>query len=71
MAAHFHQVHGNKIWHVDRSAIDNHIANYNTQGYQMPQDLIDWPGSTYNGINQIFAPFVDFNNNGIYDPFLW
>jgi hypothetical protein len=58
----------NKIWHVDRSAVDNHIANYNSQGYQMPQDLIDWPGSTYNGINQIFAPFVDFNNNGIYDP---
>lgn len=58
----------NKIWHVERSVIDNHIANYNTQGYQMPQDLIEWPGSTYNGINQIFAPFADINNNGIYDP---
>lgn len=58
----------NKIWHVDRSAINNHIANYNTQGYQLPQDLIEWPGSNYNGINQIFAPFVDINNNGIYDP---
>ena len=58
----------NKIWHLDRAIIDNHIANYNTQGYQMPQDLIDWPGSTYNGVNQIFAPFVDINNNGIYDP---
>jgi hypothetical protein len=53
---------------VDRSSIDNHISNYNTQGYQMPQDLIDWPGSNYNGVNQIFAPFADINNNGIYDP---
>lgn len=58
----------NNIWHVNRAAVNNHIANYNTQGYQLPQDLIDWPGSTYNGVNQIFAPFVDFNNNGIYDP---
>ena len=58
----------NNIWHVDRAAIDNHIANYNTQGYQMPQDLIDWPGSSYNSVSQIFAPFVDVNNNGVYDP---
>lgn len=58
----------NKIWHLDRSAIENHMTNYNTQGYQMPQDINDWPGSTYNGINQIFAPFADVNNNGIYDP---
>lgn len=58
----------NKIWHIDRSAIDNHIANYNTQGYQLPQDIIDWPGSSFNGVSQIFAPFVDINNNGIYDP---
>lgn len=58
----------NKIWHIDRTAIDNHRQNYNTQGYQMPQDIIDWPGSTYNGVNQIFAPFADINNNGIYDP---
>lgn len=58
----------NNIWHIDRAAIDNHITNYNTQGYQMPQDMIDWPGSTCNGVNQIFAPFVDFNNNGVYDP---
>lgn len=57
-----------KVWHIDRTAIQNHIDNYNTQGYQMPQDIIDWPGSTYNGINQIFAPFADINNNGIYDP---
>lgn len=58
----------NNVWHVDRIAIDNHIANYNTQGYQLPQDLIDWPGSGYNGVSQIFAPFTDINNNGVYDP---
>ena len=58
----------NKVWHIDRSAIENHISNYNTQGYQMPQDIIDWPGSTFNGISQIFAPFADVNNNAIYDP---
>jgi hypothetical protein len=58
----------NKIWHIDRGTIDNHIANYNTQGYQLPDDIAYWPGSTYNNINQIFAPFADVNNNGIYDP---
>jgi hypothetical protein len=57
-----------KVWHIKRSDIDNHIANYNTQGYQLPQELIEWPGSTYNGLNQILAPFTDVNNNGIYDP---
>jgi hypothetical protein len=58
----------NNIWHIDRASIDNHITNYNTQGYQMPQDIIDWPGRLSNGVNQIFAPFVDYNNNGTYDP---
>ncbi len=58
----------NKIWHIDKNTIDNHMANYNTQGYQMPEDIALWPGSSYNNISQIFAPFADVNNNGIYDP---
>ena len=58
----------NKIWKVNRSVINNHIANYGTTGYVVPAEIADWPGSTYNGVNQVFAPFVDVNNNGTYDP---
>jgi hypothetical protein len=57
-----------KIWEINRAVIDTHIANYNHQGYTLPASLIDWPGSTYNGVAQVFAPYADVNNNNVYDP---
>lgn len=64
--------YGTSTWFVLKGEVQNHIANYAQLGYVMPSNIADWPG---NGINSVgvatnLAPFVDNNNNGIYEPTL-
>lgn len=58
------------VWVCDKATIDNHISNWNTIGYIVPESIIDWPGNgdPANGEAEILAPFFDYNNNMIYDP---
>ncbi|GAB5416090.1 MAG: hypothetical protein Crog4KO_13250 [Crocinitomicaceae bacterium] len=69
-AAYFNQT----IWKVTRAEIDDHIANYQSSTYTMPNDIENWPahGDTTLGSSQgmlpFIAPFVDVNGNGTYDP---
>lgn len=60
----------NSIFHVTKAEIDNHIANYSTPGYIIPQSIADWPahGDISNNFAFNLAPFVDANNDGVYDP---
>lgn len=71
---------GQTVWTVSQAEIDDHIANYQSGGYVMPQDIANWPahgdttigntgwpGAT-GGMLGYLAPFVDVNNNGVYDP---
>jgi len=62
----------NRVWKVNKSTIDYHIANWNSSGYVIPSSLADWPGNgnINNGEALKLAPFADLNNNLIYEPHL-
>ena len=65
-------------WHNDRrqifsiykTQIDNHIQNWNDSAYTIPDEILDWPamGNPTLNTSQYNAPFVDFNESGIYEP---
>ncbi|MEX1191502.1 MAG: T9SS type A sorting domain-containing protein [Brumimicrobium sp.] len=62
--------YGSMIWVVERATIDYHIANYNNSNYTIPSSILDWPahGDPSLGVSENLAPFVDVDNNGIYEP---
>ncbi len=57
-------------WTVNSWDISSHIANSQSNGYVMPASIANWPahGDITVGADYYLAPFVDENNNGIYDP---
>lgn len=60
----------NKVWKVNRSVIDYHIANYNDPNYVIPNEIANWPGNGSAGFSPVMAPFIDLNGNQIYEPWL-
>ena len=58
------------IWTVKKSDIIYHINNYNQSGYIAPAVILNWPGNGDSslGVAEQLAPYVDINNNGIYEP---
>lgn len=62
--------YNSSIWIVNNYEINQHIQNWDSEGYVMPLSIANWPGNgdTTLGIAQHLAPFVDLNYNGIYEP---
>jgi len=62
----------NKVWKISKNEINAHISNYNNLSYTIPTDILTWPahGDVSLGEAQNLAPFVDVNQNGIYEPYL-
>jgi hypothetical protein len=63
----------NKIWKVNRYDIANFIYNYNAGNVQngsfIPDaNILTWPATGTGNYAHKMAPFIDVNNNGIYDP---
>ena len=60
------------VWKVDKSEVDDFIQNWNSPGYVIPSSITDWPGNSVpgSGFGNILAPFVDLNNNQLYEPLL-
>lgn len=60
----------NHVWKVTAEDIDNHKRNYRKFWYRAPHGIAMWPGNgdVNNGEAPILAPFVDLNQNGIYEP---
>jgi len=54
-----------RIWTISRIEVDNHLQNFNTVGYEAPQDILEWPahGDISLGQDYYLAPFYD-NPNG-------
>jgi hypothetical protein len=59
-----------RVWNVTKADIDYHIINFESPGYILPDDIEDWPahGDVSKGQAADLAPFVDVDNNGIYEP---
>lgn len=64
------QKYANGIWTVNREEIIYHIDNYMQPGYVVPTSIANWPahGDTSLGVASNLAPFVDVNNDGVYNP---
>lgn len=70
-SGYYQSTYANKLWQVDGFTIQQHIDNWDQAGYTMSPYIANWPGNgdTVNGvIEQMLAPYVDFNGNGTYDP---
>jgi len=62
-----------KIWKINKpdvSAFITNFANGNVQNgsYTPVADILSWPAHGTGNNSKQLAPFVDANNNGIYDP---
>lgn len=59
-----------KIWNVSKVQIENHIENYSFSTYEMPQGILTWPahGNYVQDYTHYLAPFIDVNENGMYEP---
>lgn len=58
----------NHIWSVTQKDIDDFIANRNKAGYQIPNDILNWPGNPEPNTIQNMAPYVDVDQNNKYEP---
>ena len=58
------------LWAVTKNEINDHILNYQNAGYVIPNDIALWPAHGDVALGQAFnlAPFVDVDNDGVYDP---
>ena len=61
-----------KVFWATRDQVLDHKANWLNPSYQIPQNILEWPGNgdTSNGEPATMAPFEDLNSNGIYEPIL-
>ncbi len=62
-----------KIWKLNKTDIDNFIINFNNGNVQNNSftpaaDLLSWPAQGVGAQSRNLAPFVDVNQNHIYDP---
>ena len=63
--------HWNKVWKISKGQINYHNQHYKDNGYQPMNEIATWPahGDTDNDQASMLAPFVDVNNDQIYNPF--
>jgi hypothetical protein len=59
-----------RAWKVNKTEIDDHIVNYNSGTYIMPEAIENWPahGDVSFGQASNLAPFIDTDNDGVYNP---
>ena len=58
----------NKVWKVKKSTISWHLKNYRNKSYEIPTEILDWPGNGDSLYANTLAPFIDINGNQIYEP---
>ncbi len=62
----------NAVWKVSQDDIVFHQQNYQNTGYVIPNSILKWPGNgdVSMGVAPQLAPYIDVNQNGIYEPIL-
>ncbi|MBI3509546.1 MAG: T9SS type A sorting domain-containing protein [Bacteroidetes bacterium] len=64
----------NKVWKINKTAVDSFCTwwvNHSVYpGYTIPSSILNWPGNGNVALGEAaqLAPYVDGNNDGIYDP---
>ncbi len=60
----------NRVWKVTKQEIETHKLQYANAGYIIPDAILNWPGNgnVADGFSEQIAPYVDVNNNFIYEP---
>lgn len=60
-----------KVWKVRDDELAFHLSSWQKPNYTAPTDIETWPGNgdTLNGEPWLMAPFVDVNNNEVYEPY--
>ena len=57
-----------KIWKVSYTDINNFITAFNSGSVVATPDMLTWPAHGSGNNSRNLAPFVDYNNDGIYNP---
>jgi hypothetical protein len=58
----------NSIYSVTNSQIFNHRKNFRNLNYQPIAEIKNWPASVSGRYYQYLAPFIDYDQDGKYDP---
>jgi hypothetical protein len=60
-----------RVWKVKSYEIDYHLANWTNANYNPPPSFLEWPahGDVTKGEAYFLAPFVDYDNDGTYNPY--
>ncbi len=63
-----------RIWKINADKIEEFKINFlngnvSNGTYTIPDDFKTWPANGNNGLTGSFAPTVDYNNDGIYNPY--
>ena len=61
-------VNYNKIWKVSYTDINNFITAFNSGSVVATPDMLTWPAHGMGNNSRNLAPFVDRNNDGLYNP---
>lgn len=56
-----------RVWHVTRSMIDNHLAHYTDPGYAPAESILTWPAEDSLAGHPL-APYYDADGDGHYNP---
>lgn len=69
-SSHYTSTYPSAIWKISRAEINYHVGNYTAAGYTPIPAIANWPGNgnTSEGIAAQLAPYVDVNNDQIYNP---
>lgn len=63
--------YANPIWSITKEQIEYHLDNYQQPNYSPIPEILNWPGNgiTSLGVSEQLAPYIDVDNDGVYDPF--
>ena len=62
--------HWFKVWKLSKEEVEYHIFHWNDPGYEPIDNILNWPAHGDPELGQSFylAPFIDTNNDSIYEP---
>ncbi len=58
----------NKVWSVTANDISEHKRNFKNTNYTVIDAIKNWPSNGTDKFYKYLAPFIDYDNNGIYEP---